>query len=68
MVGRDGFAAVGNGLIEDGKAIAHAAFGGPRHQCQRIGFKLHLLLFKDAGEMVGQRFGRDALQVEALAA
>ena len=64
---RDRLAAVGDGLIKDRQPVAHAALGGAGNQRQRVGFKLHLLLFEDAGEMVGQHLGRHALQIEPLA-
>ena len=55
-------------LVENGKAVAGGAFGGARDQSKRFGRDIGAFLRADVGEVVGQGFGREALQVETLAA
>ncbi len=60
--------AVRDRLIEDREAVAGRAFGRARDQRQRFRLDLDPLLPRDMGEMGGEQVGRDAPEVEALAA
>ena len=60
--------AMGDRLVEDRQAVARRAFGGPGDHPQRLGLDLDAFGLGDIGEMRGELLGRDAAQVEALAA
>ncbi len=55
-------------LIEDRQAVAHRSFRGIGDHRERIGLGGDRFLDADLSKMAGEQFGRNALQVEALAA
>ena len=59
--------AEGNDLIEDGKGITHGTvgFGGDHVQCFRFG--LNAFFRSDGGQVVGDVFNLDSVEVEDLA-
>ncbi len=59
---------MGDGLVEDREAVARGALGGDRDHCQRIVVGAHILLFRHLREVLLEQFGRNAPQVETLAA
>ncbi len=59
---------MGDGLVEQGKRVAHRALGGAGDQRQRIVVDLDLLQVADRGEVADQHVGLDPAQVEAQAA
>ena len=57
-----------DGLIQDGQSVARRSLRGARNQRQRLAGNLGALLSGNIPQMLGQRFGGEALQVETLAA
>ena len=68
LVGGDAAGAVGDRLVEDREAVAGRAFGGAGDERERLRLDLDAFRLRDFGEMGGEGFGRDAAEVEALAA
>ena len=59
---------MGDRLVEDRQAVARRAFGRAGDHPQRLGLDFDAFGLRHLGEMRGQLLGRDAPQIEALAA
>ena len=57
-----------NRLVEDRQAVARRAFGGPGDHSQRFGLDLDPFRLGNMSEMSRELLGRDAPEVEPLAA